>query len=62
MVNIVVVVRGERELPHLIDALCSPSRFAGGLDCGQKQGDEHADDGDDNEKFDERKAAAPKVF
>jgi hypothetical protein len=33
--------------------------FAGRLDGGQKQRDEHTDDGDDNEQLDKRKAFEP---
>ena len=32
-------------------------RFAGGLDCRQKESDHDTDDGDDDQEFDEGKAA-----
>jgi hypothetical protein len=55
--RIVIVVGGQCYLLQVILALCSPGRFAGGLHRGQKQGDEDADDGDDDEELDQGKRA-----
>jgi hypothetical protein len=43
---------------HVAAARHLPCGFAGGLDCGQKKGDQHADDGNDDEKFDKREGKA----
>jgi hypothetical protein len=37
----------------LVGTLHSSCGFAGNLNGGQEKGDEHADDGNDDEKFDE---------
>jgi hypothetical protein len=44
--DIGVAVGGNRQLPDAIDALGSPGRFAGGLDGGQQEAYQNADDGD----------------
>lgn len=46
------IVRGQAELPQIINALGSPRSFASCLDCGKEQGNQHADDGDDNQQLD----------
>jgi hypothetical protein len=38
----------------VVAALHSSCRLTGGLHSGQEQGDENADNGDNDEKFDER--------
>ena len=40
----------------MVEALCAAGRFAGGLHRGQKQGDQHANNGDHDEKFDQGEA------
>jgi hypothetical protein len=42
----------------MIGALNSPGRFPRGLDRGKEHRHKHADDGNDDEQFDERKSAA----
>ena len=44
----------ERQLLDVVLAGAPPSRFAGRLHRRQEQADERADDGDHNQKFDER--------
>ena len=48
-------MHGQANLAQVIFALRSPRRFAGGLHGRQQEGYQHADDGDDNQKLDERK-------
>ena len=52
-----VVVKGDADLFEVIFALGASGGFAGLLDGGQEESDEDRDDGDDNEEFDESKAA-----
>jgi hypothetical protein len=47
-------VHRQAELAEIVLALHPASRFASGLDRGQEQRDEHADDGDYNQKLDKR--------
>ena len=45
---------------HLMEVVrtgCPAGRLASAFHRGQQQGDEHADDGDDDQQFDQRKAA-----
>jgi hypothetical protein len=43
-------------LPHVVRTLHPPRRLACGLDGGQEQGNEYADNGDDNQQLHEGKA------
>ena len=52
-----VVMRGESELLQVVDALGPPSRLASRLHRGKQQGDQHRDDGDDDEEFDQGESA-----
>jgi hypothetical protein len=45
----------------MILALSTTGRFAGRLDRGQKQRNEHADDGDDDQQLNQRKRATRSV-
>lgn len=57
-VGLLVVVQSNSDLAEMVLALHSPGGFASRLHCRQEQGNEHADDGDDNEQLDERKRPA----
>jgi hypothetical protein len=57
-----VIVQGNPNLLEVVAACASPGSFAGGLHGRQQQADKHADDGDDNQKFDKRKPTASKVM
>ena len=46
-------MQGHAELLEVIDALCAPCGFARGLNGGQQQRDEDADDADDHEQLDQ---------
>ncbi len=48
-----VVVQSESELFQVVGTLHPSCRFSRGLNGGQQQGDQHADDGNDDEKFHE---------
>jgi hypothetical protein len=50
-------VKCNTNLFEIVFALGSSGGFAGLLDGRQKQGNEDGDNGNDNEEFDERKAA-----
>jgi hypothetical protein len=50
------------DLFQVIGALHTASGFTGGLHCGQKQGNQNADDGDDDEKFDEGETVFNEIF
>src|SRR5262249_43171834 len=56
-VSVMVVVQGQSNLLHVVDALGAGSGLAHLLDGRNEKGDEDSDDGDDNEQFDQRKAA-----
>ena len=47
---------GQADLLQVVRALCTPSRFASDLDGRQQQLGQNADDGDDHQQFDQRKA------
>jgi hypothetical protein len=51
-------VDGEAKLPEVVAARGASGRFAGLLHGGEQQRDEDANDGDDDEQFDERERAA----
>src|SRR6478752_6559105 len=55
--RVVEVVRGQCQLPHFVRAGRTPGRLAGGLHGRQEQRDEYANDGDDDQQLDKRKAA-----
>jgi hypothetical protein len=44
----------------VIDARGPASGLTGGLHCGEKQRDQHRDDGNDYQKFDQGKPATPR--
>src|SRR5512135_2216174 len=48
----------EAELAHVILALGAAPRLAGGVDGGQEQADQDADDADHHQQLDQREAAA----
>ena len=48
-----VIVQCQSELFEIVGALHSSGGFSCGLDGGQEQADQDADDGDDDQKFDE---------
>src|SRR5262249_44729402 len=52
-----VVVEGEADLLEVVHALGTPGRFPGRLDRREQKCDEDGDDGDDDQKLDEREAA-----
>jgi hypothetical protein len=52
----VILVQSDAKLSQVVAARCAPGRFPRPLQCGQCQRHEHADDGDDDEQFDEGKA------
>jgi hypothetical protein len=49
----VVVVQSDADLLQIIGALDSPGGFSGRLDRRQQQGNQHGDNGDDDEQFDQ---------
>jgi hypothetical protein len=49
-------VKGDAELLEVIRALQPPGRFPSRLNRGQQEGHENADDGNDNQQFDERES------
>jgi hypothetical protein len=51
-------VDGEAKLSEVVAARRASGRFAGLLHGGEQQRDEDANDGDDDEQFDERERAA----
>jgi len=51
-VNIVKTVNGKRKLPQIVVALHPPCGFPCRLNGRQKQGDQHANDRNNDEKFD----------
>jgi hypothetical protein len=54
-----VVVNGDAILLQIIAAATAAGRFTGGLDGGQEQGHQDANDGDDDEQLDEGKPRRP---
>ncbi len=54
--GIVVTVQRESNLLQIVRTLASPCRLASGLYRRQKQSDQDADDGNDHQEFDQRKA------
>ena len=59
IVDAVVVVDRQADLLEVVLALGASGRFARRLHGRQQQSDQHADDGDDHQQFDERKATSP---
>jgi hypothetical protein len=55
----VVSEQAKSALFEVVDALRPPPRFARCLDRGQKQTNEHANNGNDHQKFDKGKAGSP---
>jgi hypothetical protein len=49
-------VAGEGELLQVVGALHSSCCLAGSLHCREKQGNQYADDGNDDKKFDQRES------
>jgi hypothetical protein len=47
---------GDGEVMEIVCATHSSCGFAGGLNGGEQEGHEDADDGDDDEQLDQRKA------
>jgi hypothetical protein len=58
LLAIVVVLDRQRPLAELISTSCLICGFACGLNCRQQQRDQDANDGNDNQQFDQRKSAA----
>jgi Zn ribbon nucleic-acid-binding protein len=58
-VRIVEVVQCQTELLQLIETLCPAGSFARRLNRRQEKGHQHANDGDYDEQFDQRKTARP---
>ena len=58
VVGVVVAVQGQADLLQVVDALGPPRRLACGLDGGQEQGDQDADDRDDHQELDQREGRA----
>jgi hypothetical protein len=50
-----IIEDAEAELPEIILAMTSPCRFAGSLDSGQKEGNEHSNNRDHDQQFYQRK-------
>jgi len=61
IVRTVMCMYGESQLFEIIAALHSSCGFACCLYGRQQKGDEHADDGDDDEEFDEGECAAKRA-
>ncbi len=57
-----IVVAGQGQLLHLVDAFRPAGGFASGLDGGEEQGDEHANDGDHDQQFDERETTPERLL
>ena len=55
-------MRGKHELFRVVGALRHPGGFPRGLNRGEKQGDEYANNRDHDEKLDEGKALARRGF
>jgi hypothetical protein len=49
---------GQRQIVQVVRTLHSAGGFASRLNRGKQHGDENADDGNDDEKFDEGKAGS----
>jgi hypothetical protein len=60
--DIVMIVSSESELLQLIGALHPPCGFPCGLHCRKQEGNQYADDGDDDKKFDESEAYPTGLF
>ena len=56
LLRVVEVRHGEADLTDVVDTRVAATGFAGRLDGRQQHADERADDGDDDEQFDEREA------
>ena len=57
VVGVVKIVDGKTDLLQVVTTLHPPCGFACRLYGGKQQCDEHADDGDDDEQFDERETS-----
>ena len=53
-----VIVHGQADLLQIVDALGPPCGFARRLNGRQQEGDQDRDDGDDDQKLDQRKTAS----
>lgn len=56
------VMTGKTELPHVVAATHAAGGFASGLHGRQEQSNEHADDGNYDQKLDEREARHRAIF
>ena len=54
---VVIVDCCERDILDVVGTLRAPGGFAGGLDCWKQECDQNADNGDDDEQFDQREPA-----
>jgi hypothetical protein len=54
-------VHPQAELLEVVETLTSPGSLSGGLDGRQEEADEGANDGDDDEQFNERKRPSAAV-
>ena len=61
LLRVVEVRHREADLPDVVDARVTATGFPGRLNGGEKHADERADDGDDDEQFDEREASPAAV-
>ncbi len=52
-----VIQHADGDLPEIVFALGESGRFARGLNRGEQQGDQHADDGDHHQQLNQREAA-----
>src|SRR5438309_499856 len=48
----------QTNLLKIVAALAAPSRFASGLNCRQQESHQDADDGDDDQQFNQRECSA----
>src|SRR5262245_45683215 len=55
--HVVILMNRQSDLPQIVETLRPPRCFTRRLDRGEQQRDQCADDGNDNQQFDKRKAA-----
>jgi hypothetical protein len=52
-----MLMKGQSEIPQIVNAIGASRRFPGGLDGGQKQCDEHANNRDHHQKLYQRETS-----
>src|SRR5205823_1507467 len=57
LVHVFVVVHRKSDLPQIVGATCSPSRFTSRLDGRQQKRDQNSDDRNHDQHFDQRECA-----